>query len=825
MVLKSGWAGGLDQSNPLSVDIALFDMYMTAVNAVLSRPEIVIAIDEFELSAPRLRAEMMTGAGPVLRSALPEFAAYEEAFAREAEVNGDPGLITYGWRLGVTRLARLQVRNACVGGAVLLLAGVASVWFWRPAVALIGAGATLLAVAGVLVGCWRALTTEYGRMLLERTARSADGIELVLARNRLMTAVSQTEVLEQVRAHINDARQDRFDDKYQVSTSPGLSEVYDILNRVPTQTARELDELLIQLEGASVGVAGPRGSGKSMLIRQYCEDSGALEEGLGGTNAEWLGDVEPAWDRLGDLRCMVAAPVDYAARDFVLHLFATFCQAVIRSYARKPRWRDGETPYLSWLKLAGSLLSSLLWRAIVFGGAAAALLHWQDWIARQLSIQPTWVQYAGIAVICLGAADFVRSAVRQVRHWARASAQDELVTTAKKQLAKVRYLQTHTSSLSGGLNLPGGAKGQLTRGISRAEQPLSHPEIVDEFRSFARTVAAYAHQRGSRIFIGVDELDKIGSPEQVEHFLNEIKGIFGIPHVYFIVSVSDDALTAFERRGLPLRDAFDSSFDEIIHVGPLRYLESRRLLYRRVVGLSEPYVALCHCLAGGLARDLIRAARNIVRTAAELGGSPVLIGEGYDSDDPVEYVIAQERPAPHFLTISTISEAVVHDELRNKALAISHVVSGVGSLGTTEFQALLYDTASRLTPGKPILTLIDLLAKPSPAESAAVAGLRLEFAAYAYYCATLQDTFNDQLDNKRIIDATSQPIGPGSFDTLADARNAFTRNTMLAWRLITEFRAAWSMETREPPQSLPRGGDSLDDQPQRDSTSPTLNPS
>jgi hypothetical protein len=129
---------------------------------------------------------------------------------------------------------------------------------------------------------------------------------------------------------------------------------------------------------------------------------------------------------------------------------------------------------------------------------------------------------------------------------------------------------------------------------------------VNEFRTFARTVAAEVHRSGHRIFIGVDELDKIGSPDQAEQFLNEIKGIFGVPYLYFVVSVSDDALTAFERRGLPLRDAFDSSFDEIIHVDPLDYAESRRLLYRRVIGLSEPYVALCHCLAGGLPRDLIR---------------------------------------------------------------------------------------------------------------------------------------------------------------------------------------------------------------------------
>jgi hypothetical protein len=174
-----------------------------------------------------------------------------------------------------------------------------------------------------------------------------------------------------------------------------------------------------------------------------------------------------------------------------------------------------------------------------------------------------------------------------------------------------------------------------------------------------------------------------------------------------------------------------------------------------------------------------------------------------DSEDPVEYLLASELPEPRDLTIETIAEAVIHDELRRKARAISHVASDVGSsLETTEFQDLLYNTASRVSLGESILNVIDLLAKPCSAESAAIAGLRFEFATYAYYCATLQDVFNGQLDIERVIDATSQPGNPGSFDALASARNAFTLNTMLAWHLITEFRSAWSMDTREPPSGL-----------------------
>jgi hypothetical protein len=49
-----------------------------------------------------------------------------------------------------------------------------------------------------------------------------------------------------------------------------------------------------------------------------------------------------------------------------------------------------------------------------------------------------------------------------------------------------------------------------------------------------------------------------------------------------------------------------------------------------------------------------------------------------------------------------------------------------------------------------------------------------------------------------MIAATSTPPGPDSFDALASTRAAFAIDTLLAWRLITQFRKAWSMETRDP---------------------------
>jgi hypothetical protein len=789
-------------NNPLYSDPLLFDMYMTALDAVLAEPEVRSAFDEFGLSAASLRNSLVSGAGRVLGAAPRELAAYEAAVTHRSDAaRADLGLISHASQRDLDRILRLLRVGSAVAGALLVVGGVASLAAWPWTEPLVWAGGSMLTVAALLWVSRRVL----GFRLLKGELIPGASPDLAAARDRLMAAISGTELLAQARTFINTGRQGRFGHAYSVTGSPGLSEVYDSIYSVPTGIAAELDGLLGRLDGASIGVAGPRGSGKSTLIRGYCEEAGSaalIYEELGW--ASLVGPELPGQAR-GDLRCVVAAPVDYVARDFVLHLFAAFCRAVIGRSGRKP----GELPVVVlsvfWLRRAWRLVVSLLWRVIFFGGAAVALLYWEHAIARRVSVPVRWVQYAAVAVICAGTLSFAWSSAKKIRRWVRqirGADDDALATTARRHLARVRYLQTYTSGWSGSLSLPGGVGGQHSRGSSRAEQPLSYPEIVDEFRNFARGVAAEVHSTGHRVFIGVDELDKIGSAEHAEQFLNEIKGIFGIPHLYFMVSVSDDALTAFERRGLPLRDAFDSSFDEIIHVGPLTYAESRRLLYRRVIGLTEPYVALCHCLAGGLARDLIRAARLVTRTAATLSatGSSLMAPDAAweDIDVSMAYLMLRGQPANQAPAFAAISAAVVQDELRRKVRAISHVLGNASPGDAAELQDILYDITRQLALGGPAIDIVNLVAKPGRDEPPAVASLRLDFAAYSYYCATLQEVFTDGLDSLRIVKATSDTSGPGSFDTLAAARYAFTLDTQLAWRSITQFRKAWSLETREP---------------------------
>jgi len=798
------------RDNPLYSDAVLFGMYMNALDGALRRPEIRQACEELTLGAAGLRMKMLGNAFDVLQAAPREFDAYQQAMVQQlAGLGTGASQVTHGPTWDPRDLMRTVARSSFLTGAFMTISGAASAVLWAPMAALAEAGATLLVVTSLIWAVPRFFGS--GNLLPSLGFKQRSGIDLDIIRAQLMAVVSETELLAQVRTLINDARRDRFGHSYSVAGAPGLSEVYDSTNLVPTRIADELDELLTRFDGASIGVAGPRGSGKSTLVRQYCDEIPGDDDFHFGYEAlDWpLLRIYVPERRRPELRCFVAAPVDYVARDFVLHLFATFCRAVISGYGP----RSPAVPWFFmaafWLRGAARLALALLWRAVLCGAAVLALVHWKHAIAGRLSVPLSWVGYAELAVACLGALDFTRSAAIRIRRWTRqmrGKQEHALAATARQHLSRVRYLQTYTAGWSGTLQLPwGNATGQYSRSAAQAEQPHSYPEIVDEFRNFARTVAEESHLHYQRVFIGIDELDKIGSAEKAEQFLNEIKGIFGIPHVYFMVSVSDDALTAFERRGLPLRNAFDSSFDEIMYVGALSYDESRRLLYRRVIGLSEPYVALCHCLAGGLARDVIRAARQVVRVAEAIKNAAEPPVPEEEVEDSAAYLLFQHRPEPVSPTLAAIATAVIHDELLRKLRAVSSVIASTTPASATELHDTLYQIRRTLTLGQPVINVVDLIGAVRPGEPPELTGLRLDFAAYAYHCATVHEVFTDRLDSERMIAATSVPPGPGSFDALAGARAAFSVDTLLAWRLITQFRKAWSLETREPGQ-VPAAG-------------------
>ena len=303
---------------------------------------------------------------------------------------------------------------------------------------------------------------------------------------------------------------------------------------VTTDAMRKVSDASRTITAGSIGISGPRGAGKSTILTK-------LDTRIDRTKTE------------RDIRVYVSAPVDYDAREFIIHLFTELCVKVL-----------AEAPPLS--PIAGQ---------------------------------------------------------------------------TRRQLSRLRFLSTYSNSWALGLAGLGALSGLAwTPGRQKAEQPAGLPAIVERFRAYSGQAAEWARsdrgrsggksnkddkeggqpdeksgQSEGRVIICIDEMDKIRDSDRAVQFLNGIKAIFDVPGCLYLVSVSEDAMAIFASQTPAIKTAFDSAFDEIIRVDPMTFEEARELLDLRVTGVPLPFLALCHVLAGGVPRELIRASRSLYQVA------------------------------------------------------------------------------------------------------------------------------------------------------------------------------------------------------------------
>ncbi|TVT39789.1 hypothetical protein FNH05_23780, partial [Amycolatopsis rhizosphaerae] len=338
----------------------------------------------------------------------------------------------------------------------------------------------------------------------------------------------------------------------------------------------------------AIALAGHRGVGKTTALRHVA--SGVLGEPHGP----------------GPLAVIASAPARYDARDFVLYLHALLCKEVSHRVAggggeageRRPAF-PGVTGPVRHRERARRALRRALGHASAF--AVVALLGVWSWggpapfaagLRRLLAGLPSsvWEEVprlsagriavlAAAALVVLGLArDLVLLGVSALRRLPGRRAGGsrppadlrlrELQAVATRELRHIRFLQTFTTGWSGKFALPFQNEAGWTSSSQSAEQQLTYPEVVDQFRAFAEYAAEVLTRAGAaqRLIVAIDELDKIASPEHAQELINDIKGIFDVRGCLFLVSVSDDAIIAFERRGIPARDAFDSAFTEMIRL-------------------------------------------------------------------------------------------------------------------------------------------------------------------------------------------------------------------------------------------------------------------
>ncbi|GAA0806210.1 hypothetical protein [Spirilliplanes yamanashiensis] len=362
---------------------------------------------------------------------------------------------------------------------------------------------------------------------------------------------------------------------------------------------------------------------------------------------------------------------------------------------------------------------------------------------------------------------------------------DEHSRTAARALARLRYQTsvvsgwTTTAKLAAGPWLPVAAEAALTGSTTEAELPLGVPDIVEGIKHLLPA-------RGPAL-VTIDELDKIESPEEARAFLNEIKGILDARGVCFLLSMSEDAIARFERRGLPFRDVFDSAFDEILRAPLLDHHQALSMLDKRVIDVPLPFLSLAYCQSGGLPRDLLRAAD---RMLAPAGGTGPAAGAGAARD------------------LAAVAREVVHRDLAGKITAISSAIRPIvvepdvsevlrclRDLDTCDGAGLrgagpCFRDPHWLQPFDRLPPLLGADAQDLP-QRRELSRLTVELLGYFYYCRTLLELFDVGTDAAADrLGAALRATGGGCLDQLARVRQTFGVNPYVAWRQLTELRSS-----------------------------------
>lgn len=582
--------------------------------------------------------------------------------------------------------------------------------------------------------------------------------------------VLKTEITAAVRRAIN-ARLRTLKTTFAVHDTEGLKELSNPQREVPTAATEQLFRLMTSLKGGSIGLSGPRGCGKTTLMHSFATGRSVLPSDRDPSASA------PQRERRG---LVVGAPVGYDAREFVLHLYARVCERII-----DPQGTAVSVPAADQLKSArAKTYARLLIAAAIVAAVAGTLLLT---IGRALPAGPAETGYLALggAVLSLyvGCILFIssdRERANRIGEWLTEHApllfgatkgstpsvpRPKPETGAARRLQEIRFQQTLAYGWTGTLSVPLGSRLGTESKMSLARSAWTLPEVVDSFRDYIADLT-----KSYYLVIGIDEMDKMNSEEEAKKFLNNIKGVFGVAGCFYLVSVSEDAMSGFERRGLPFRDVFDSSFDALQRIDYLTLNGSRDVLESRVTGLPIPYQCLCHVLSGGLPRDLIRVARALVHAQSA----------------------CQAIAMPH------LCGTIVTTELRSKAVAAGVAARGavgahrewvLGWLQGQDVHGLSSDVLRERYDELAQSGMLTILGD-TPAERQ-LHDVALETAVFGYYCATLLDFFSVASKLTGFLaDGDQLSVNAGSaLATLARARQRFALSPRLAWSDVSTFRS------------------------------------
>ena len=349
---------------------------------------------------------------------------------------------------------------------------------------------------------------------------------------------------------------------------------------------------ILQANGGCYGLTGARGAGKTWLMLQA---------------------IDWARERRG-IGLWFPSPGEYHAEPFLLSLAETFASEVQRRFARyRQRWYHVLRP-------PGVLLVGL--SLVAFGASHYVLrqhgLFYHDAVYHGVLtpwIESMWLGIPSGSLLIAG---------NLLSNWlfASSSAGRKVYAEAETLRERVRFSSTQRQKTEVGADA--GASGlagsfKTSRERELVERTLTVASLVYELRALAEQAAEAAD---APVVIAIDELDKIADTEAARALLRDIKGIFEIPGVHFLVSISYEAARTLELGAELGRDEFSSSFYTVIDLEAWSPPACHALVEARLSGLRPAVGHALGILAAGNPREVLRLADLYLNSAGDEGMGP-----------------------------------------------------------------------------------------------------------------------------------------------------------------------------------------------------------